>query len=137
MTQPYLFHLGEVKNEAGTLNFWEPNQFPFEVKRVFWITGVPEGEVRGIHAHKTDDQVTVCIQGSVKVRLEGLDGSIETFTLDASGMGLFLPRLVWSEFHFSANSVLLVFSTNLYDEDDYIRDKNYFDKLKNGHSEEL
>ncbi|AWW33270.1 hypothetical protein DN752_20440 [Echinicola strongylocentroti] len=137
MTNPYVFHLGEVKNCSGKLNFWEREKLPFGAKRVFWITGVPEGGVRGEHAHKVDNQVTICIQGSVNVVLEDLENNHLEYTLQDSSEALFLPRLVWSKFTFAANSVLLVLSESDFDECDYIRNREEFEKLKDGHSEKL
>ncbi|QDH79967.1 hypothetical protein FKX85_13375 [Echinicola soli] len=135
MTKPYLFHLGEKKNSTGKLNFWEGSQLPFEVKRAFWITEVPAGGVRGVHAHKLDNQITVCLQGSVKIALEDLSNNRYEFILQDSKEALYLPRLVWSTFTFTANSVLLVLSESDFDEADYIRNKEEFDKLKDGHHE--
>ncbi|GGF30114.1 sugar 3,4-ketoisomerase [Echinicola rosea] len=137
MTKPYIFHLGETKNSSGKLNFWERSQLPFEVRRAFWITEVPEGGVRGVHAHKVDNQITVCLQGSVKVTLEDLEDNQYEYILKDSGEALYLPRLVWSTFTFTANSVLLVLSESDFDEADYIRNKEEFDKLKDGDNEKL
>ncbi|AGA79059.1 sugar 3,4-ketoisomerase [Echinicola vietnamensis] len=137
MTKPYVFHLGETKNASGKLNYWEQSQLPFEVRRAFWITEVPAGGIRGVHAHKSDNQLTVCLQGSVSVALEDLEGNRYEFMLQSTKEALYLPRLVWSSFTFTADSVLLVLSESDFDESDYIRNKEEFDKLKDGHSEKL
>lgn len=132
MAKPYVFSLGAVKGDSGDLCFWNQEIFPFEVARSFWITGVPAGEERGVHAHYSDEQITICLQGKVSVDLEDLDGVKYQFELDNPAEALYLPPLVWSSFTFGANSILLVFSSKPFSEADYIRNKVDFEKLQNG-----
>ena len=40
---------------------------PFNVQRVFWIYNVPEGQVRGLHAHRTCSEVLVAVKGSLNI----------------------------------------------------------------------
>lgn len=137
MINPYVFPLGEVKNSSGSLCFWDQKIFPLQVKRVFWLTGVPEGEKRGVHAHYKDEQVVVCIKGEVRVILEDLAGETYEFKLDNPGEALFLPALVWSEFTFAKDCVLMVLSNREYAEEDYIRNRADFEELQDGYSKEL
>ncbi|WP_236252809.1 FdtA/QdtA family cupin domain-containing protein [Echinicola sp. 20G] len=137
MVKPSVFKLGNVKSPLGNLNFWEQGTLPFEVKRAFWITEVPAGGERGIHAHKKDNQITVCLQGKVKVELEDLTGQHYVFELNDPGEALYLPCLVWSKFTFEENSILLVLSSQDFEESDYIRLKADFEKLKDGYSKAL
>ncbi|WP_215226445.1 sugar 3,4-ketoisomerase [Echinicola shivajiensis] len=132
MVEPYVFSLGAVKRDSGDLCFWSQEIFPFEVARSFWITGVPAGEKRGVHAHYSDEQITICLQGKVSVDLEDLEGVKYQFELDNPAEALYLPSLVWSSFTFDANSILLVFSSKPFSEADYIRNKVDFEKLQNG-----
>ncbi len=137
MSKPYVFHFGEVENASGRLNFWDSDQLPMGVSRVFWITNVPEAEVRGHHAHRIDHQLIVCPQGQVVVNLETIEGEKFSFILDQPSKGLFLPPMVWSTFTFDANSILLVLAENKFNEQDYLRNKDDFEKLKNEHSQKL
>lgn len=137
MIKPYTFPLGKVMSSSGNLCFWDKEIFPLSVKRTFWLTGVPEGGIRGVHAHYKDEQVVVCLKGEVKVVLEDLAKATYVFKLNSPGNALFLPALVWSEFTFKANSVLMVLSNREYSEEDYIRDKADFEKLQDGYRKEL
>ncbi|UCS95826.1 FdtA/QdtA family cupin domain-containing protein [Echinicola marina] len=132
MVKPYVFSLGAVKRDSGNLCFWNQEIFPFEVARSFWITGVPAGEKRGVHAHYADEQITICLQGKVTVELEDIAKNEYHFILDDPAEALYLPALVWSSFTFEANSVLLVLSNKAFSEADYIRNKVDFEKLQNG-----
>lgn len=45
------------------------NDIPFAVKRVFYIYDIPEGERRGMHAHKLCHEILIAINGSFEVEL--------------------------------------------------------------------
>ena len=48
-------------------------------------------------------------------------------------MALYIPRMVWREVdNFSSGSVCLAFVSELYDEDDYIRDYETFKNMVKG-----
>lgn len=99
---------------------------PFAVKRVYYIFGIKEGDIRGLHAHKTLHQVMVCVNGSCTIVMD--DGFNKTNVLLASpDIGLDIGPRVWHEMKdFSSNAVLLVFASDWYDEDDYIRNYDEF-----------
>ena len=47
--------------------------------------------------------------------------------LDSPELGLYLPPLIWAEqYNYSSDAVLLVFASELYDDQDYIRDYEKF-----------
>ncbi len=102
----------------GDLHYLENSQLPFEVKRAFWITEVPQGAIRGVHAHHKDRQLAVCLQGKVKVLLEDLSGKHYQEVLDEPHRILYLPPLVWSEFQFDAGAVLMVMAGEDFSEAD-------------------
>lgn len=102
-------------------------QIPFNVARFFAIFDVPTTEIRGAHAHKKCHQFLVCVKGSVVVEV---NNGLEAFTviLDKPNQGLYLPPLTWGvQRQYSNDAVLIVFASDPYDEDDYIRD---FDEFK-------
>ena len=63
---------------------------PFEVKRAYWIYGVPEGHERGKHANRITYQYLVAVRGCVTITLEDKDGR-RTYVLDAPDKGLLIP----------------------------------------------
>lgn len=122
-----LINLNRMLDHRGSLVVGElPSSLPFEVKRFFYVSNVPEGEPRGIHAHKECHQFLVCVAGSVKAMVD--DGeSREVHTLEAGGPGLHMPPLTWGcQYEYSADAVLLVLASNLYDSDDYIHEYDEF-----------
>lgn len=45
--------------------------------------------------------------------------------MNRSYYGLYIPKMIWRELeNFSSGSVCLVLASELYDEDDYIRDQS-------------
>lgn len=124
----YRFH--KELDETGALVFLESSRdIPFEVKRVYYIFDVKESARRGYHAHKTLQQVLICIHGSCKIMLD--DGSERTdVLLDDPSEGLFIGNSMWREMHeFSPGAVLLVLASEYYDEKDYIRDYEEYKRL--------
>lgn len=101
---------------------------PFEIKRIFYIYGTGEdGVVRGKHANRRSEFVLFNISGSSKVRVIDVDGKKRVYELNEPGTGLYLPRMVWKEMYdFSADSVLMVLSSEVYDPEEYIRDFDAF-----------
>lgn len=103
-----------------------PGDIPFEVKRMYYIYGVGQSEVRGNHSHKKLHQVLICLNGSIDVRLENFFGE-EKYTLNDPSVGLYVGPDNWREMsNFSKDSVLLVLASAPYDEKDYIRDYDEF-----------
>lgn len=95
---------------------------PFDVRRVYYIYDVPGGESRGAHAHRSLHQLIVAVSGSFTVSVT--DG-VETrsYRLDRPYMGLYLVPGMWRTLDdFSSGAVCLVLASEVYDEDDYIRD---------------
>jgi dTDP-4-dehydrorhamnose 3,5-epimerase-like enzyme len=107
------------------------SDFPFEIRRVYYVYGTDERVVRGHHAHKRLEQVIVCTSGSCDFVLD--DGSIrKTVHLDSPARGLHLKNSIWREFtNFSPDCVVLVLASEHYDEADYIRDYSEFKKSVN------
>ena len=102
------------------------SQIPFEIKRVFWTYYTPEEVVRGKHAHYETEMVLIAASGSVTVRTELIDGSIEEFILDKPNKGLFIPKMCWHTMQYSHNAVQIVIASSFYDERDYIRSYSNF-----------
>jgi dTDP-4-dehydrorhamnose 3,5-epimerase-like enzyme len=104
-------------------------EIPFDIKRIFWTHNIPDNIIRGNHAHQKTQQVLICLQGSILVNITERDGSKESFHLKEPTKGLYLPPDSWHTMTYSENAIQLVFASELYDEDDYIRDfNNYLNK---------
>lgn len=122
-----IFNFKNVTDARGHLtvgNFG--SEIPFLPKRYFMVYGVPEGQVRGEHAHKECHQFLICTVGSVKVLVD--DGTHkEEVILNNPAQGLYLPPKTWGVQHsYSKDACLLVFASHYYDKDDYITDYKEF-----------
>ena len=98
--------------------------------RVFWVIGVPPGTSRGNHARRKNDHLLICLAGIVNVTVDdGIDE--KDFTLSSPNIGLFVPAMIWGVETYAADSILLVFNTEPYNPDDYIRDYEEYKRLNN------
>lgn len=113
--------------DAGELSFFqEGTEIPFQIKRVYYISKVPEGVRRGFHAHRNLKQLLFCPYGRIQLILENKDGREEIELSDPS-IGVLIEDTVWREMLWlEKNSVLCVAASELYDSDDYIRDYQEF-----------
>jgi len=133
MTNVQIIQLPKIEDPRGNLSFFETdNHVPFSIARTYWIYDVPGGEIRGGHAFKQQQEFIIALSGSFEVVLQ--DGKNEKrFLLNRSYYGLYIPRMIWRSLeNFSTNSLALIVSDSVYDEFDYIRDFEYFKKMKNG-----
>lgn len=124
-----LFDFNALGDERGHLVAIEGNRHvPFDIKRVYYLFGTKLGVSRGYHAHKSLQQVAICISGSCRfVMDDGLNK--ESIVLNSSTKGLFIDIMQWHEMYdFSPDCVLMVLASDIYDESDYIR--NYDDFIE-------
>lgn len=129
----------DIRGDLSVGNF--SSEVPFDAARYFFIYNVKGKEVRGEHAHKVCKQFLICVHGSVKVVVDDGINSRE-IQLNDLRQGLYIPPLVWAlQYQYSADAVLLVFASHLYDSEDYIRDyadfKRIVDKSPSNHTEAL
>ena len=118
-------------DRKGNLTVVENNKtIPFDVKRAYYLYDVPAGESRGGHAHKKLYQLIIAASGSFTVTLD--DGNLKrTFILNRPYQGLIVVPGIWRTLDdFSSGAVCLVLASEVYSDDDYIRDYNEFFKLK-------
>ena len=113
--------------DAGELSFFEAtHDIPFEVKRIYYITKVPEGVRRGFHAHKKLKQLLFCPYGRIQLILENKNGREEIELSDPS-IGVVIDQLTWREMLWlQKDSVLCVAASDYYEVDDYIREYDEF-----------
>ena len=127
-----LIDLRVIGDERGSLIALENKMnIPFKIQRVYYIFATKLGVSRGFHAHKNLEQLLVCVSGKCRIVLD--DGKIKkNIWLDAPNQGLLIDKMIWREMHdFSENCVLMVLSSHIYDESDYIRDYQDFIGLLN------
>ena len=114
-------------DERGMLVALEQyGDIPFEIKRVYYMYQTKKDVRRGFHAHKSLQQILVCIHGSCKVLLDN-GTEKETLSLERPYEGLYVANNMWREMYdFSEDAVLLVLASEMYQEEDYIRDYEEF-----------
>lgn len=113
--------------DAGELSFFEgTHDVEFDIKRIYYISKVPEGVRRGFHAHKKLKQLLFCPYGHIQLILENQSGREEIELKDPS-IGVVIDKCTWREMLWlQKDSVLCVAASDFYDAEDYIRDYNEF-----------
>lgn len=113
--------------DSGELSYFETNkEVPFDIKRVYYISKVPEGVRRGFHAHKELKQLLFCPYGRILLILENNNGREEIELSDPS-IGVLIEECTWRELLWlQKNSVLCVVASDFYNETDYIREYQEF-----------
>jgi len=126
-----LIEIPKIHDRRGNLSVIEGETIPFTSKRVYYLYDVPSGSKRGGHAHKKQQEFLIALSGSFDVILK--DGkSIETVTLNKPNVGLLIVDGIWRELrNFSSGAVCLVLASDVFDEDDYIREYKEFKLFKN------
>ncbi len=120
-----------ISDARGSLSFAQcHDHLPFQPQRYFVVYGVPQGQERGGHAHKSQSQFLACVKGAFTLKVD--DGTIaEEFRLSAPSTGIFLPPCIWStQTDFTPDAVLLVLVNDLYSANDYICDYSSFGELR-------
>jgi dTDP-4-dehydrorhamnose 3,5-epimerase-like enzyme len=126
-----IINLPRILDERGNLSVAEQLvHVPFEIKRVYWLYDVPGGESRGSHAHKTLSQLIIAASGSFRVTLD--DGrERRSFFLNRPYQGLLVHPGLWRDLEdFSSGSVCMVLASEVYKEEDYIREYDDFLKFR-------
>ncbi|WP_374175447.1 FdtA/QdtA family cupin domain-containing protein [Flavobacterium tructae] len=121
-----ILSIPKIEERRGNLSVIENDIIPFSIKRVYYLYDVPAGSERGGHAHKDLRQFLVALSGSFDVVLN--DGKEEKIvTLNKPYEGLLINPGIWRELqNFSSGSICLVVASEVYIEDDYIRDFDEF-----------
>lgn len=119
--------LPKFTDGRGDLSFVESNiHIPFEIRRVYYLYNVPEGEGRGHHGHRKLQQLILPVSGSFNVLLN--DGkNTKEYELNRPNIGLYVPPGMWRELtNFTTDAVCIVLASEYYDENDYFRDYDEF-----------
>ncbi|WP_420160143.1 sugar 3,4-ketoisomerase [Nocardiopsis sp. CNT-189] len=99
---------------------------PFEIRRVYYLYGVPDDALRGAHGHRRLRQLVVAVHGGFTVHLD--DGFRRcAVTLDRPDQGLYIAPMTWREIiGFTGGAVAMVLASDHYDAGDYFHDYERF-----------
>ncbi len=104
------------------------NHIPFNAKRIFFISEVPEGAVRGNHFSKTSSFLYVVIRGGCKVELNNISET-ENFDLNA-GDGLVFSKNTWIKINnCKKDTILCVLADTEYRMSDYVSDYSELQRI--------
>ena len=102
------------------------SQVKFE--NIFVVSSSANTE-RGQHAHLRATQYLFCLKGHIEVEMLDGTNSLKK-VLQPKDYGLRIPRGIWAVQKFKSDSILIVISSEKYDEKEYIRDFTLFKKKK-------
>lgn len=128
-------NLPVVEDTRGNLAFIQEDVIPFAFQRVYYLFDVPSSAFRGGHSHINQSEFLIPLSGSFEVVTD--DGTTKTTHLmNKPNIGLYIPTGIWRELqNFSSGAVCLVLASDVFKEEDYIR--NYEDFIKNKVSNNL
>lgn len=130
--QPSLISFPELgESSLGYITVAEHlKDVPFNIERVYWTYYTPHNVIRGNHGHKKLQQLIFAVSGTIHFYLENTLGEKFDFKLDSPNLGLYIPAGYWRTIKLSHNAVLLCLASDIYDENDYIRDYQEFVKYR-------
>ncbi|HOD10662.1 MAG TPA: FdtA/QdtA family cupin domain-containing protein [Flavobacterium sp.] len=116
----------KIEDIRGNIAVIENDVIPFKVQRVYYLYGIPSTASRGGHSHIEQLEFLVALSGSFDVVLH--DGKeSKSVTLNKPDKGLLIKENTWRELeNFSSGSVCLVLASDVFKEEDYIRDFDEF-----------
>jgi hypothetical protein len=115
------------KSGSSELIDYDP-LFKLGASRVFTVSAVDE-VIRGGHAHRRATQWLIATTGVITVEM--FDGESRTrIVLQSPDNALQIPCGIWSVQTYKRNSNLMVFSSEAYEESEYIRTMAEFEELR-------
>lgn len=125
-----LLKIPVIEDVRGNLGVVQSGFLPFEFKRVYYLFDVPSNAFRGGHSHINQQEVLIALSGSFEVVVD--DGTKrQSYLLNKPNVGLLIPTGLWRELeNFSSGAVCLVLASDIFIEEDYIRDFDEFLKSK-------
>lgn len=130
-SKPFLIEFPKIgASGLGYVSVAEKQNLPIEVKRIYWTYFTPEDVKRGGHAHFELQQILLAVNGKIVLNTELISGEKNEFVLDKPHVGLFIPKMCWREMQYSHNAVQICIASIAYDEADYVREYQDFEKLQ-------
>ena len=122
-----IVQLETVLSVDGALTVVEPPRISlFPIKRVYFIHSMSSDAQRGGHAHRALHQLIIAATGRFSLDLER-SGKSKTILMDKPTFGCYVPPWTWRDITmFSRDAVCLVLASEVYIENDYIRDYEVF-----------
>lgn len=133
MYHPCIIKYNKITQFSGkeiTVNELDKSTLGFEIKRMYWINYTSPEITLSEHAHKTLNQIIICVEGEVKIKLEDKSGKLYDFLLDKPEDGLFIPANFWKKIEYRKPCILLCLASENYAENDYIRNYEEFKQLQ-------
>jgi dTDP-4-dehydrorhamnose 3,5-epimerase-like enzyme len=110
----------KIISNHGILNILQ--NFPFKIKRLYYLNSLKKNNIRFGHAHKKLEQIYICLQGSFKITLINKKKIKKIIYLNKNMNILKISKMMWRRIKVTSNrSVLLVLASEKFDEKDYIR----------------
>jgi dTDP-4-dehydrorhamnose 3,5-epimerase-like enzyme len=125
-----IIDIPKISDTRGNLSVIEKNTIPFQTKRVYYLYDIPSDSYRGGHSHKEQSEFLIAVSGSFEVLLDN-GNERKIITLNKPNKGLLIEPDIWRELqNFSSSSVCLVLASDVFTEDDYVRDFKEFQQSK-------
>jgi hypothetical protein len=128
-----LIDVPHVNSSIGFLGFIQNSDLnlSFKIERVYFLSKIPSGVVRGSHGHLKLQQILIPVTGSFDLKVINKMGEIN-IRMDDPSKGYYVDKGSWRELtNFSNDSCCLVLASLPYDADDYYFDLNSFLNLIN------
>ena len=117
-----------INSTIASRIFNQNDILPFEFKRIYYLFDEPSNAFRGGHSHIIQHEVLIALSGSFEVVLDNGKEKVKVL-LNKPNKGLLIKTNIWRELqNFSSGAVCLVLASDVFIEEDYIRD--YDDFLK-------
>lgn len=117
-----------IENNDDYLESFGDLRSQIKIENIFVVSSSKNTQ-RGQHAHLRATQYLFCLTGLIEVEMmDGIDSLKKV--LRPKDYGLRIPRGIWAIQKFKLDSILLVISSEKYDENEYVRDFSLFKKKK-------
>ena len=119
-----LLKLDSIPGQGGILTVVQNGMtdIPFDIRRIFYLHNLKHEAVRGGHAHIASHEIIIPVSGGFTLVLD--DGCHhKSFVMTDPQEGMYVAPGIWRTLsRFEPGTVVIVLSSELYSEEDYIRD---------------
>ena len=116
-------------DERGAISVLD-KELPIQVRRVFWLHHIAEGQDRGAHALLNSSEIMVAVHGSFIVDLDDTVNNTSVL-LDDPSKGLVIKPGVWFRTHsYKEDGVSLILAEEEYARDKYTYDYEEYKRLR-------
>lgn len=120
-------------DHRGFLDAFDFDWMPFMPCRMFAITEVPPGTVRGRHMHSSGMQMLICLHGRIEILMRYHDEE-RSAVLDPESPALVFQSGVWcQQKYLQSNSILIAFASEPYTPQGYIDHWNLTESPNRGY----